>query len=153
MARYRVRWINGIRVMEHRIVWEKYHGRKIPDNCKIHHRDGNGRNNSVENLQLVSCSEHSRIHFGWGKRGNEWLKCCPSCHQYKSMSEYFIRKDNRPREICKVCDAKRSLLYQKTHPEKHNARSARYYRLHKEEIMEKQRLKRQRKKAGVSYDP
>lgn len=45
----------------HRRIWLDNNG-PIPKGFHIHHKDGNWRNNSIENLQLVSASEHWRIH-------------------------------------------------------------------------------------------
>ena len=45
----------------HRYVWEYYNG-KIPDNCEIHHIDGNRGNNSIDNLQLMTVKEHKEYH-------------------------------------------------------------------------------------------
>lgn len=53
--------INGKQVLLHRYVWEKYNG-PIPKDCSIHHIDGNKDNNSIENLKLLSTSEHSSMH-------------------------------------------------------------------------------------------
>lgn len=43
-------------------VWE-YHNGKRPKGFHIHHRDQNKSNNSIENLELLSPSEHSKIHM------------------------------------------------------------------------------------------
>ena len=45
----------------HRILWEDNYG-GIPENCVIHHVDGNRLNNEIYNLVLMSKSEHSRYH-------------------------------------------------------------------------------------------
>lgn len=54
--------INGKWLSEHRYIWEKYHGRKIPKNCAVHHKDGNIQNNNISNLKLVSKEWHKRHH-------------------------------------------------------------------------------------------
>lgn len=46
---------------EHRVVWEEKNG-PIPHGCVIHHVDENPRNNALENLQLMSRSDHTRHH-------------------------------------------------------------------------------------------
>ena len=45
----------------HRVVWEMAHG-LIPDGFSIHHIDGDRGNNSLDNLKLMSLSEHTRMH-------------------------------------------------------------------------------------------
>ena len=45
----------------HRYIYEKYYG-EIPKNCEIHHIDKNKDNNEIENLQLITKSEHRKLH-------------------------------------------------------------------------------------------
>jgi hypothetical protein len=45
----------------HRYIWELYNG-KIPEGYVIHHKDRNKLNNSIDNLQLMTESEHSILH-------------------------------------------------------------------------------------------
>ncbi len=42
--------------------FEKILGRKLESNECIHHKDGNWKNNKLENLQLMTLSEHSKLH-------------------------------------------------------------------------------------------
>lgn len=49
------------RLLLHREVWAAAKG-PIPPNHHIHHIDGDIHNNRIENLQLLSSSEHNRIH-------------------------------------------------------------------------------------------
>ena len=48
-------------VLLHHAIWEEHNG-KIPDGYVIHHRDKNPFNNDIENLQLVTPSEHALLH-------------------------------------------------------------------------------------------
>lgn len=41
----------------HRLVWEDAFG-AIPDNCHIHHVDGNPKNNKLSNLECLDAREH-----------------------------------------------------------------------------------------------
>lgn len=52
---------NGLRKYMHRYVWEYYNG-KIPKGYEIHHIDFDRSNNDISNLQIVSRSEHRKIH-------------------------------------------------------------------------------------------
>lgn len=45
----------------HRLIWEKHYG-EIPKGYHIHHRDLNKLNNNIENLELISSSQHSTLH-------------------------------------------------------------------------------------------
>ena len=47
----------------HHLVWEKHYNKKVPKGYHIHHKDKNKVNNDINNLQLISASEHSRLHM------------------------------------------------------------------------------------------
>lgn len=53
-------WGKGISNL-HRARWEYYRG-PIPEGFDVHHKDGNGTNNKMSNLELVERSEHIRQH-------------------------------------------------------------------------------------------
>jgi hypothetical protein len=53
--------IEGHRKRLHRYIWEYYNG-KIPKGYNIHHKDHNKDNNELDNLELLSASEHKKIH-------------------------------------------------------------------------------------------
>jgi len=66
----------------HRYIWEQANG-KIPDRYHIHHKDENKLNNNLDNLELISASEHTRLHnpgnktfqggsVHWHKRDKKW---------------------------------------------------------------------------------
>lgn len=47
---------------EHRVVMEKFIGRKLKSSEIVHHIDGNRHNNKIENLQVMSQKEHIELH-------------------------------------------------------------------------------------------
>lgn len=49
-------------IYEHRYVIEKHLGRFLQSNEHVHHRDGNGRNNQIENLELITALRHVQYH-------------------------------------------------------------------------------------------
>jgi len=54
---------------EHRVVMERFLGRKLSPEEHIHHIDEDTLNNSPSNLQLVTASEHLKIHVQGRPRG------------------------------------------------------------------------------------
>lgn len=48
--------------LEHRSVWIKYNG-NIPKGQVIHHTNGNKLDNRIENLQMMSLSNHIKLHL------------------------------------------------------------------------------------------
>jgi hypothetical protein len=48
--------------LEHQVLMEKQLGRKLVKGEIVHHKDGNKRNNSIENLELMTQSEHAKLH-------------------------------------------------------------------------------------------
>ena len=53
----------GKRQFLHRAVWEKING-PISDGYDIHHIDGDKANNHIDNLELISKSEHASEYPG-----------------------------------------------------------------------------------------
>ena len=50
-------------VMEHRLVMEKKIGRYLTKEEIVHHKDGNGHNNDINNLSLTTRKKHFTEHF------------------------------------------------------------------------------------------
>lgn len=58
-----VREGKGNRVYLHRYIMEQYLGRKLSRNEHVHHIDGNRSNNKLENLELLTATEHALEHL------------------------------------------------------------------------------------------
>lgn len=56
---------------------------KIKDKMMIHHKDENKFNNVPENLEMISCLTHNRIHHGGKPSWNKGKKMPPEV--YKKM--------------------------------------------------------------------
>ena len=82
----------------HRLIYEDYHGVKIPKGMQIHHIDGDTTNNDPSNLQMVSIGEHNKIH----KVGNtncvgrvlseETKRKIGEAHKKENLSEETLKK-------------------------------------------------------------
>lgn len=76
-------------VMEHRLVIEKSIGRLLNDMEIVHHKDGNGQNNSLSNLQLTNKKDHFKEHFDSVKEVDLLKKIiagCPQCSRKLAKS-------------------------------------------------------------------
>jgi hypothetical protein len=66
----------GVLTYAHRVIMEKKLNRKLSFDETIHHIDGNRSNNNIENLLLISRSEHSKQYHSGKlniKKNNEIL--------------------------------------------------------------------------------
>ena len=69
--------IDGKRVLQHRHIMEQHLGRKLAKNERVHHINGIGTDNRIENLELFKTNtEHMMTHHsdGWKnrKKGSEY---------------------------------------------------------------------------------
>lgn len=88
--KYKAIKINGRKYDEHRFIMEKYLGRKLTSDEVIHHINGLKYDNRIENLEIMSRSEHSRMHFA-GKSKKEATKKKIS-ETRKGVSNSAVRK-------------------------------------------------------------
>lgn len=61
---YRLIYDNGKQRLEHRVVMEQHLGRRLRVDEVVHHKDGDGLNNRIDNLEVLSTLEHRRRHGG-----------------------------------------------------------------------------------------
>ena len=58
-------------VMEHIIVWEQETGVSVPNNCCIHHINGDKTDNRIQNLCMMQHTAHTVFHHTGSKRSEE----------------------------------------------------------------------------------
>jgi hypothetical protein len=97
-------FVDGKNILLHHFIWERYNGER-PKGYHIHHIDGNKGNYDISNLQLVTPSDHQKIHAGWECDENGiWIKKpCKTCRQLLTLDLFYQRKGLTPSNNCKVC--------------------------------------------------
>lgn len=55
--------VEGRDIKYHRYVMQKHLGRKLLSSELVHHKDHNKLNNNLENLEIMSSSEHMKHHW------------------------------------------------------------------------------------------
>lgn len=99
---------NNKPVKLHRVMWAHYYG-EIPKGYNIHHIDRDKRNNNIENLQLMTQSEHSRLHHGDGVyRGSKKIFTCVVC------GKEYEAHDQKKNKFCSMACATKD--YKMRHP-------------------------------------
>ena len=109
-------WVNSMPIHAQRWVWINYNG-KIPENMDVHHKDGDKSNNEIENLEIISRSDHLKKHWQEGSFDLEqrkkqlsearlWLKT-PEGRKTQSVNtkvSWKKRKLNPYVKTCKGCE-------------------------------------------------
>ncbi|KKK92831.1 hypothetical protein LCGC14_2699000 [marine sediment metagenome] len=99
--------INGRRISEHRLVVERFLGRRLSPKEYIHHINGDTLDNRIENLRIVTAKTHRSHHNYLGYytfRGSSAThRYCPRCKTIKPNSDFSKRNERRRAGYCKVC--------------------------------------------------
>ena len=105
--RYRGRYCST-----HTLVYWMHYGIVPNADEIIHHKDGNKRNNNIDNLELMKRRDHVSLH-GLAK-GQLYVRLrCPMCNRYfsKRRSNTHLANNNRQATFCsRQCVGKFSSL-------------------------------------------
>ena len=95
MGRYKVVRVNGRIRNAHIVVWEKATGQSLPKGWDIHHKDGDGNNNAIENLVAMPHGEHISLHNKLRAEGNDPVNSSDPEVIHARMKSKKSREKNR----------------------------------------------------------
>lgn len=77
---YKYIWDGVKKIYLHRHIMSQHLGRELDENEFVHHIDGDKTNNDIKNLQIVTNSQHAKIHavertIASGYRPRKATKC------------------------------------------------------------------------------
>lgn len=113
MVNYKAIRVDGIKRDEHRYIMEQHLGRKLSRSEVVHHKNGDKRDNRVENLEIMTLSEHTKKHRSGKTCSDETrqkISCAlkgvgnVACRKLTSEDALFIRQNYVPRD--KKCGAR-----------------------------------------------
>lgn len=80
-------WQNKRRILEHRFVAEQIRGQRLPPGVHVHHKDEDRKNNSPDNLEVLSVGAHLSLHTRGSKN---------AAHKIVEADAKFIRHSSLP---------------------------------------------------------
>jgi hypothetical protein len=80
-------------VLHHRVVMENHLERLLGPDEIVHHKNGNKKDNSIENLEVLTTLEHYYLHLVTGRQKRIVKLRCPECGQdFEKAASYYFSK-------------------------------------------------------------
>lgn len=99
--------VNGEEKLEHRHIIEQELERSLDYNEVVHHKNGDKKDNSLENLEVMSRSEHSKHHADDAETVEIQCDWCEGSRKVrKSLYEYRTREGQSEWFCSKSCQSK-----------------------------------------------
>ena len=132
MGKYKSVRVGRVIKAEHQLVWEAANG-PVPKGYDIHHINGNHRDNRIENLEILTRSEHLKLHAKLRRQNIDIID---------SSDPDVIKERQRQRMFAKEHKeqlSKKRKEHYLAHKEEYSKRNAKYREEHKEEIRDKKK--------------
>ena len=89
-------------VLLHRIIIENHLGKILNTNEVVHHIDGNKKNNSIDNLEVLTREAHAKLHQK--QIGREYVDLkCPWCNKIFSKPRNTTHLQKPSKYNCTCC--------------------------------------------------
>jgi hypothetical protein len=96
-------------VLMHRLIMENHLQRLLNHNEVVHHKNHNKHDNSIENLEILTTTEHSKLH---AKRGRTYVDLiCPVCKKPFKKEKRFLNPKTKEHKCSRRCNGIASSHY------------------------------------------